>query len=151
MTDPTITCPACKSEIKLTDSLAAPLVESTRRDFEGRLAAQSAQHAMKEKSLRDREAALQSATETLDQRLADAMRLERTKIAAEELKKAKLALASDFEQKSNELLALQQVLAQNNVKLAEAQKAQAQVITKQRELDDARREMELTIQKQVQA
>ena len=29
MTEPTITCPHCKSEIKLTESLAAPLIEST--------------------------------------------------------------------------------------------------------------------------
>ena len=28
MTEPTITCPSCKIEIKLTESLAAPLIES---------------------------------------------------------------------------------------------------------------------------
>jgi hypothetical protein len=38
MTDPTITCPSCKTEIKLTESLAAPLLESTRRQFEEQLA-----------------------------------------------------------------------------------------------------------------
>ena len=38
MAEPTITCPKCKSEIKLTESLAAPLIESTRLDFEKRLA-----------------------------------------------------------------------------------------------------------------
>lgn len=30
MTEPTIVCPNCKTEIKLTESLAAPLIESTR-------------------------------------------------------------------------------------------------------------------------
>ena len=35
-------------------------------------------------------------------------------------------------------------------KLAEAQKAQADLIRKQRELDDAKREMDLTIEKRVQ-
>jgi len=29
--EPTITCPKCKTEIKLTESLAAPRVESIRR------------------------------------------------------------------------------------------------------------------------
>ena len=38
MAEPTIICPKCKNEIKLTESLAAPLIESTRRDFEQRLA-----------------------------------------------------------------------------------------------------------------
>ncbi len=40
MTEPTITCPNCKTEIKLTESLAAPLIESTRRDYERRLVKQ---------------------------------------------------------------------------------------------------------------
>ena len=34
----TFTCPTCKTEIKLTESLAAPLIESTRRQFEQQLA-----------------------------------------------------------------------------------------------------------------
>lgn len=38
MTEPTITCPNCKTEIKLTESLAAPLIESIRRGY-GRNAA----------------------------------------------------------------------------------------------------------------
>jgi hypothetical protein len=43
------------------------------------------------------------------------------------------------------------VLKQRDGKLAEAQQAQADLIRKQRELDDAKREMDLTIQKQVEA
>ena len=38
MAEPTIICPKCKNEIKLTESLAAPLIESTRQDYERRLA-----------------------------------------------------------------------------------------------------------------
>jgi len=34
MTEPTIVCPSCKAEIKLTESLAALLIESTRRQHE---------------------------------------------------------------------------------------------------------------------
>ena len=34
MIDPTITCPKCKTEIKLTESLAAPLIESTRLQYQ---------------------------------------------------------------------------------------------------------------------
>ena len=37
MTEPTITCPACKTEIKLTESLAAPLIEPTGKQFEQKL------------------------------------------------------------------------------------------------------------------
>ena len=45
---------------------------------------------------------------------------------------------------------LQEVLKERDSKLAEAQTAQAYLIRKQRELDDAKREMELTIEKRVQ-
>jgi|GEM_PF-7074885 len=33
-TEPTIICPKCKTEIKLTESLAAPLVESICHEYE---------------------------------------------------------------------------------------------------------------------
>jgi len=38
MTEPTIICPNCKTEIKLTESLAAPLIEATRKQYEEQLA-----------------------------------------------------------------------------------------------------------------
>lgn len=42
MTEPIITCPKCKAEIKLTESLAAPIIESTRREHEKLLAQKDA-------------------------------------------------------------------------------------------------------------
>lgn len=39
MTEPTIICPNCKTEIKLTGSLAGPLIEPTRHRHQQRLAA----------------------------------------------------------------------------------------------------------------
>jgi len=38
--DPTITCPHCKTEVRLTESLAAPLVEATRAQYEAKLQAE---------------------------------------------------------------------------------------------------------------
>ena len=38
MVEPTIVCPSCKSEVKLTESLAAPLIDSIRQQYEQRLA-----------------------------------------------------------------------------------------------------------------
>jgi hypothetical protein len=150
MTEPTITCPSCKTEIKLTESLAAPLIETTRRDYEQRLAQKEAEAAQREARIRDREAALSKAKEALDEQVAEKLKGERTRIAAEESKKAKLALANDLEQKSKELIELQDILKQRDEKLAEAQKAQADLLRKQRELDDAKRELDLTIEKRVQ-
>ena len=150
MSEPTILCPNCKTEIKLTESLAAPLIESTRRDYENRLAQKDTDMAKKEDSLREREAAVSQAMHAIDDQVAEKLVLERAKIVTEESKKAKLALQTDIDQKTRELAELQDVLTQRDVKLAEAQKAQADLIRQKRELDDAKRELELTVEKRVQ-
>ena len=82
--------------------------------------------------------------------MAEKLRLERSAIAAEETKRAKLAAASDLQARSREIGDLQEVLAQRNIKLEEAQKTQADLLRKQRELDDAKRELDLTVEKRVQ-
>jgi len=150
MTEPMITCPKCQTEIKLTESLAAPIVESARREYEHLLAQKDADIAKRETSLREREKEIVQAKEAIDDQVAEKLRQERARIVAEEYKKAKLALATDFEQKRKELADLQDVLKQRDEKLAEAQKAQAEVLRKQRELDDAKREFDLTVEKRIQ-
>lgn len=150
MTEPTITCPQCKTEIKLTESLAAPLLEATKKDFEQRLAQKDADGAKRDAVLREREAVLAKSQETFEEQVADKLKLERNKIATEEARKARLALSNDLEQKSKEILEIQGILKQKDEKLAEAQKVQADLLRKQRELDDAKRELDLTIEKRVQ-
>ncbi|MDD4357993.1 MAG: hypothetical protein PHN98_12190, partial [Smithellaceae bacterium] len=100
--------------------------------------------------MKEKEESLSKAKETIDEQVAEKIKLERTQIIADEAKKARLAVASDLEQKSNEVKDLNDVLNQQSEKLAEAQKAQVELIRKQRELDDAKREMELTIEKRIQ-
>jgi hypothetical protein len=125
MSEPTIVCPNCKTEIKLNESLAGPLLEATRRDFEKRL---------KQK----------------DTDLAAKLKEEAAKIAAEEARKAKLALSGELDQKTRAVADLEKALIENNTKLAEAQKAQADLLRKQRELDTKLREADLSVEKRVQ-
>ena len=150
MSEPTIICPRCKTEIRLTESLAAPLIESTRHDYERRLAQKDADMAKRDAVLREREDALAKAQQTIDDQVAEKVKLERSKIAVEEAKKAKLVLQTDIDQKTQALADLQEVVNQQNVRLTEAQKAQADLLRKQREVDDVRRELELTVEKRVQ-
>jgi hypothetical protein len=84
MQEPTITCPRCETSIKLTDSLASPMIAAAKQQFEKKLA--------------------------------------------------------DF----------QSILQAKEMKLVEAQNAQAHFLKKERELHDAKRELELTIEKRVQ-
>jgi len=151
MAEPTVICPHCKTEIKLTESLAAPLLDSVRRDYEQRLSQKDADIAKREQALAERAQSLEKAKAAIDQQVAQKLQMERARIAAEEAQKAKLALGNDLDQKAKEINTLHEVLKQNNAKLAEAQKAQAELIRKERELDDAKREIDLTIEKRVQA
>lgn len=150
MTDPTITCPSCKTEIKLTESLAAPLLESTRQQFQQQMAEKDRQVAAREAAVKKQQDDLQQAQATIDEQVAAKVKTERAAIAGEEAKKAKLLFGADLDQKVKEVAELQDVLKQRDEKLAEAQKLQAQVIKQQRELDDAKREMDLIIEKRVQ-
>lgn len=154
MTEPTIICPNCKTEIRLTESLAAPLIEATRKQFEQQLAQKDSEVAQREQAMHDKEKQLAEDKRKLDDQVADQvaaqLKAERTRIIAEESKRAKLASAAELENKVRELADLQEMFKAHDAKLAEAQKAQAELIKKQRELDDAKRELELTVQKRIQ-
>ena len=150
MIEPTITCPNCSTEIKLTESLAGPLIEATRKEYEARIAQKEQDVSKRETNVKAQMKALEKAKEAVDEQVAEKLKAEREAIATAEAKKAKLAAAEDLEAKSREMIELQQVLAERNEKLQEAQKAQAELIRKQRELDDAKRELDLTVEKRVQ-
>ena len=154
MTEPIIICPNCNTEIKLNESLAAPLIAETRKQYEQQLAQKDSDVAQREQSMREKEKQLVEDKRKLDDQVADQVAVqlkeERARVIAEESKKAKLASAAELENKARELTELHEVLKANNEKLGEAQKAQAELIKKQRELDDAKRELELTVEKRVQ-
>lgn len=150
-TEPTIICPNCSTEIKLTESLAAPLIETVRKEYEARIAQKEADVAKRESDLRAQQEAVKEARAKIDEQVAERLKRERASIAEEEAKKARVALATDLEAKAKEVGELQAVLQQRDQKLKEAQQAQAEHLRKQRELDDAKRELELTIEKRVQA
>ena len=154
MTEPTIACPNCKTEIRLTESLAAPLIAATRQQFEQRLAQKDGEIAQREQGVREKEKQLAVAKHTLDEQVAEQvgaqLKSERSRVIAEESRRAKQATAAELEGKSRELAELHEVLKIRDEKLAEAQKAQAELIKKQRELDDAKRELELTVAKRIQ-
>jgi hypothetical protein len=150
VTEPTITCPNCRTRIPLTESLAAPVIQATEKRYEALLAQKNREIADRETGLQEREASLAREKAAIDAKVADKLAAERKRIAAEEAVNAKRLLAADLDQRAKEIAELQAVLKQRDDKLAEAQKVQADLIRKQRELDDAKREMDLTIETKVQ-
>ncbi|TFG61048.1 MAG: DUF2130 domain-containing protein [Spirochaetales bacterium] len=132
--EPAITCPQCGTEIKLTESLAAPLVAAAKKEYEKRLA----------DKIREQDALI-----------AEGIARERKNIIRDEAEKAKKAAEEEAAGKLKELesamTALKEREQQRSLKLKEAQTAQAEFLKKQQDLDDQKRELELTVQKQVAA
>lgn len=150
MTDPQIVCPNCRTEIRLTEQLAAPLIEETRRTYEKQLAAREAEFGRRETKLQQAQNELAQARAAIDTQVAAKLKTERAAIAQAEAARARQALADEIGNRDRQLIELQAHLASQDAKLAEAQKAQAEMLRKQRELDEARREIELTVEKKVQ-
>jgi hypothetical protein len=138
--EPIINCPHCQAEIKLTESLAAPLLRTKELEFK-----------RMEGELREREASLARQRDSLEQDVATRLAAERRKVADEEQRKARLALGMELETKQRELQDLSALLKLRDAKLAEAQQAQAEVVRRQRELEEKEREIDLTIERRVSA
>ncbi len=154
MTETTIVCPKCKTTFPLTQSLAEPLIAATRKEFEQQLSDKDQEIAKREKEVREKEKQIAQEKRNLEsqvtEQVAEQLKAERTRVIAEEAKKAKRATAAELEAKAREVAELQEVLKSRDEKLAEAQKAQAEFTKKKRELDDAKRELELIVEKRIQ-
>ena len=121
-----------------------------RAQYERMIAEKETEIARREGAIRAQRAELARAVESIEQQVTTRFKTEREMIAAEEAKKARLLLATDLESKSQEVADLQRELRERDNKLIEAQEAQAELTRKQRELEDAKREMDLQIETRVQ-
>ncbi|MFT3878390.1 MAG: DUF2130 domain-containing protein [Gemmatales bacterium] len=149
MTDPTITCPQCKTDIKLTESLAAPLLEATRKQFEKQLAVKESEYQNREKKLHDQQAELALKEQGIQDQVTALLKQERAALIKDEAKKAKELLRGEMDEQKRQVEDLQNVLKEREGKLEAAAKAQAELVKMKRDLEDAQREMELTIEKRV--
>lgn len=148
--DPTIRCPQCKTEIKLTESLAAPLIETTRQRFERAMAEKDMLIQKRESFVQQKMAELKRAEAAFEDAVDKKVQAERRQIIADEAQKARKALDEELRKKATEVQELAAILKEKESKLYEAQQAQATLLRKERALDDAQREMALTIEKKVQ-
>ncbi|MBI2796656.1 MAG: DUF2130 domain-containing protein [Gemmatimonadetes bacterium] len=150
MTDVLITCSNCGAQIPLTESLAGPLLEATKKQFEQRLRQKDAEVAEHERVLALREADVTEARLAIDHGVAEKIDLERATIAAREAVRAKALMDVELKAKAQDISDLTERLALLDGKLASAQLAQTELLRKERELDDTRRELDLTIETRVQ-
>ena len=150
MADMIISCPECSTDIPLTESLAAPLLKETRAKYEQALAQKDRDLSTREQAVRDQQAVLERDRAAVDTHVAEKLEAERKRITEQEAAKAKRLVATEIEAKTTEIAELNSVIAERDGKLAVAQKAQVELLRKERELEDARREFDLTVQNRVQ-
>ena len=156
--DPTITCPHCKAEVRLTESLAAPLVEATRAQFEAKLQSERAAIAKAEQEKArlalaadiDRQAKdladLQGVLAERDAKLAEAQKAQAEAIRKQrELDDAKRELDLSVEKKVQESLGAARAQAkqeaETDLKLRMAEKEQT-ITAMQRQIEDLKRRAE---------
>jgi hypothetical protein len=149
--EPTLHCPNCNHEIRLTESLAAPLLAETRQRFQQQLASKDAEMERKTEALRLEREQLSKDREQIEDQVTKRLTAERARLVATESKKAREAAAAELQAKEAEAAELRVTLLTNSAKLAEAQKQQAEQMRKQRALEEEKRELDLTIAKRVQA
>jgi hypothetical protein len=151
MPEPTVRCPNCSTEIKLTESLAAPLIESTKKQFEQRLAQKDAEVARREAKLREDQAALAKAQESIDDQVATRLKAEKAALALAEAKKARDAMADEIAQVQQEKAAVVDLLNDRNVKLAEARKNELELRQERQRLQEEKERFELEKQRAIDA
>jgi hypothetical protein len=129
--EPTLHCPNCNHEIRLTESLAAPLLAETRQRFQEQLASKDAEIERKTDALRLEREQLVKDREQIEDQVAKRLTAERARLVAAESKKAREAAAGELQAKEAEATDLRATLLTNNAKLAEAQKQQAELMRQQ--------------------
>jgi hypothetical protein len=149
--EPHIVCPECSHRIPLTESIAAPLLEAERRDFQKKLAVREAEFTRKAEDIRLQQEQLAKTREGIEEEIKERLKVERAQVIAAEAKKARDQVANEFDAVRQQLSESEQLLRARDAKLAEAQQAQAEALRKQRELDEKTREIDITIEKRVQA
>ncbi len=166
MADTTIKCPKCGEAIPLTDTLAAPVIERLKQQYEQRIAQERAAAAERERAVNaakaqveQKEAALAREKEQMAARVSEQVNeqvrarlvADRAVIERDAEKRASERAAAELAAKKREADDARALTRQMELKLTEAQQAQADFLRKQRELEDQKRELALTIEKQVAA
>lgn len=142
MSDTLITCPSCKTEFPLTESLAAPLVESMRSQY-------AEKFAQRETEVKRREAEILKDRESLDEQVAAKLRSERVAIAEVEAKRAREAVADEIAKARQEKASTEEILRDRNAKLAEAQKNEIELRKDRQRLTEEKEAFELDKQRAI--
>lgn len=138
----TIICPNCKAEVEVTEVLAAQLRADIQRQFDAEKLKQNELVAKQEADLRKRETALTAAQQSIDAEVQQRLIAERGKLSEEATKKARESLSLEFQD-------MQAQLTETQGKLEKATVSELELRKKQRDLENEKREFEITVQRRM--
>jgi len=134
----TIICPKCKYEIEVTEVLSSQLRDQIRKEYEADLRKKEQEFQAKAEDLRRREQAIEASKQTIDAEVQARLAKERVRVDQDALAKAREAVALDLKDRDSQL-------ADAKTRLQQAQQAELDLRTKTRELEEQKREFELTL------
>ena len=144
MSEQTINCPKCGTEIPLTEALTSQIETSIRTKLETEINKKEQALLQQQKNLTQQTKELAAKEQAIDEQVAEKLKAERKKIAEQE--KAKI-LAEQSEQTK----ALEQELEEKRIQLSEANKKELELRKQQQKLEEEKATIELTIQRQLDA
>jgi hypothetical protein len=172
VSETTIVCPKCHHAFALTAAMSAGIETRLRAQVEADASRRQAGLDAREKAIADKAAGVERAKATVDEQIAARLAAERTKLAGQfdaeraklaeqlqaeraaitagEAKKARDAIADEIAKARADKLAIEQLLKERDVKLAESQKKELELLRQQRALEDAKRELELSVERRLQ-
>lgn len=148
-----VQCPKCKTSIALTESLAAPFIESARREFNAALSEREAEFTAKEKRLDAELESVANSKRSIEQSISLAVvkrvEVERKGIEEEATANARLLISSELSERERKLVALQAALTATTDKLAASQKSELELEKQRRQLEAQIAEQELVVERRV--
>jgi hypothetical protein len=144
-----ITCPRCKLEFPLSETLAQPLIAAERAKFQREAEERASALTRHEEDLSARQQALDDLKRQLDIRQNEIGAAVEQKLRSERELLSKTAEERAAESYAQRLLAAEQELAEKQAKLAEAENAELALRREQRALEEEKRKLELEVERRL--
>lgn len=133
-----IKCPSCGHAFEITDAIATDLRESVRREFDERAIAERARLAQQQKDLESARELLAREKSDVEAQIKKQLDAERQKLISAEAERAKQSVQTTLEQ-------LQAQLTDERSRRETAQKNELALRQQQAEVENAKKELELTL------
>ncbi len=139
----TITCPECSFEIEVAEVLSAQLRIELRKEFDADQRKKEGELAAREIALTAARKQIELESRSLEATLTQRLEQERDTLESKVREKVKADLAVQMEHQAEEL-------GETKSKLAEAQKAELDLIKQKRDLENQKNELELQVAREME-